>query len=83
MNHIFVPGDQAWIIENLIERLSADAAQQIKIHTYLSAEKSIRLEPGTVTFTGLGVLTDTQRMVAESIWDRLDQPDAPFRLLNH
>jgi hypothetical protein len=83
MIHFFVPADQAWIIENLRDRLSSEAAELMSVHTYLSAEKSTYLEPGSVIFTGLGVLTETQRKVAKSIWEHLDQPDAPFRLMNH
>lgn len=83
MIYFITPGDQIWIIHNLIDRLDADLRSHITPLSFHDFYNDRELENGIVIFTGLNVLTDVQREVAVEIADQLLSSDLNFRVMNH
>jgi hypothetical protein len=83
MIYFLTPGDQLWIIHNLIDRLDEDLRPSIKPISYQNFYQSQDIVEGTLVFTGLGVLTDVQREIAIEIIDQLTRSVLHFRVMNH
>lgn len=79
----FVPENQTWIQKNFQNRLLPEIAKDIQIHSYERIDKLRVIEPSACIFTGLGVITELERELSNSLWDQLENHGFPIRLMNH
>lgn len=77
------PRDQLWIIQNIKDRLPKDLADSVIAISYHDLRRLRLFEPGTVIFTGLGVITDHQREAGAETYKLLSKENGSVTLLNH
>lgn len=83
MIYFITPGDQIWIIHNLMDRIDSDLRPHIQPLSYHDFYNDRELKNGVVIFTGLNVLTDVQRKIAVEISEQLTDRDLDLHLMNH
>jgi len=83
MTTFIAPWDQLWIIQNMKDRLPRELSDMVKAISYHDLRRIRSFEPGTVIFTGLGVITDHQREAGAETYKLLFRENGAVTLLNH